>query len=262
MDLRLRGKTAVITGASKGIGLSIARALAAEGVELTLCARSAGPLQRAAGEIADANGVRAHPYPADLSNSEAVQGLIAFALAQMGGIDILVNNAGAIPAGTIDTLDDETWHRAYDLKLWGYLRLAKAALPGMKERRSGVILNIIGNAGKRPAAGYIAGGIANAGLMNFTAGLAQEAGPFGVRVVAINPGPVRTDRMEELIERRARDRGVPVEQERAVMGRDIPLRRVAEAGEVADVAAFLVSDRASFVNGCVVPVEGGATMSL
>jgi len=262
MDLRLHGKKAIVTGASKGIGLAIARALAAEGVEVTLCARSAGALQRAASEMTDANGVPAHPHAADLATAAGVEGLVAFASARMGQVDILVNNAGAIPAGTIETLDDDSWHRAYDLKLWGYLRLAKALLPGMKARGSGVILNIIGNAGKRPSAAYIAGGIANAGLMNFTAGLAQEAGPSGVRVVAINPGPVRTDRMEELIERRARDRGVSIDQERAATGRDIPLRRVAEPEEVADVAIFLVSDRASFVNGCTVPVEGGATMSL
>ncbi|MHB8575156.1 MAG: short-chain dehydrogenase/reductase [Dehalococcoidia bacterium] len=262
MELGLRGKNAVITGASKGIGLGIARALAEEGVNVVLCARSAALLQRHAAELSDSFGVSAESFPADLSTLEGVQGLAEFGLGRPGGVDFLVNNAGAIPGGLIENLDDDTWHRAYDLKLWGYVRLSKALLPAMKARGSGVILNVIGNAGKRPSAGYIAGGIANAGLMNFTSGLAQDAGPSGVRVVGINPGLTVTDRMDQLLERQAVDRGVPVEELRKNMGRDIPLRRVAEVSDVADLAVFLVSDRAGMITGCVIPVEGGATQAL
>ncbi len=262
MDLHLRDKNAVVTGASKGIGLAIARALAAEGVNLVLSARSADLLEQAAEDLASKDEVRVQTYAADLSTADGVAGLAAFAEQENGPVDILVNNAGAIPAGTIEGLDDETWHRAYDLKLWGYVRLSKALLPGMKRRGSGVILNIIGNAGKRPSAGYIAGGIANAGLMNFTAGLAHDAGPSGVRVVGINPGLTRTERLMTLTAKQAQDRGVPVEEMQAELGRDIPLRRVGEPEEIADVAVFLVSGRASFVTGCVLPVEGGSTLAL
>ncbi|HEY7293997.1 MAG TPA: SDR family NAD(P)-dependent oxidoreductase, partial [Dehalococcoidia bacterium] len=169
MDLHLRGKKVIVTGASKGIGLGIARAFAEEGADVVLCARSEEALKRAAVEIADANGVRAYPFAADLSTAEGIEALAEFAVARLGRVDVLVNNAGAIPGGTIESIDDETWHRAYDLKLWGYVRLCKALLPQMKKQDGGVIVNIIGNAGKRPSAGYIAGGIANAGLMNFTA---------------------------------------------------------------------------------------------
>jgi NAD(P)-dependent dehydrogenase (short-subunit alcohol dehydrogenase family) len=262
MELGLRGKRAVVTGASKGIGLAIARGLAAEGVDLVLCARSGDLLTAAAEELSAGYEVGVHTLAADLSTVEGVAELAAFGPANLGQVDILVNNAGAIPAGTVETLGDEEWRRAYDLKLWGYVRLVRAFLPAMKERRSGVIVNIIGNAGKRPSAGYIAGGIANAGLMNFTAGLAQDAGPHGVRVVGINPGLTRTERMTTQQERRARDSGVPVEQLTANLGKDIPLRRVGEVDEVADLAVFLASERASFITGCVIPIEGGATAAL
>jgi NAD(P)-dependent dehydrogenase (short-subunit alcohol dehydrogenase family) len=187
MDLGLRGRTAVVTGASKGIGLAIAEGLAAEGVHLAIAARGREALEQAARRLADTHGVRVEPFAADLSTEAGVAGLADFALATFEQIDILVNNAGAIPAGTITSLDDETWRRSYDLKLWGYIRLARALLPGMRARRRGAILNIIGNAGRQPSAGYIAGGPANAALMNFTKGLAAEAGPDGVRVNAINP---------------------------------------------------------------------------
>jgi NAD(P)-dependent dehydrogenase (short-subunit alcohol dehydrogenase family) len=252
----------VVTGASKGIGLGIARALAAEGVEVVLCARSDELLRKAANQIADASGVPAHSVAADLATPEGIEALVACANRDLGTVDILVNNAGAIPGGTIEGIDDETWHRAYELKLWGYIRLCKALLPGMKARGSGVIVNIIGNAGKRPSAGYIAGGIANAGLMNFTAGLAQEAGPHGIRVVGINPGPIRTDRQDQLIARRALDQSATEDEVRLSMGRDIPLRRIGEVAEVADVAVFLASDRASYISGCVVPIEGGMTAAI
>jgi 3-oxoacyl-[acyl-carrier protein] reductase len=262
MDLELRGKTAVVTGASKGIGRAIARALAAEGVDLAICSRTDADITRAAAEIADATGAAVHPLPADLSRSGEVQRFAAFAMERLGRVDILVNNAGAIPAGTIDSLDDDTWHAAYDLKLWGYVRLTKALLPQMRERRSGVILNIIGNAGRQPTAGYIAGGLANAGLMNFTKGLAAGEGPRGIRVNAINPGPIQTERYTTLAESRARENGTSVEEELRAAGRGLPLGRIGLPEEVATVAAFLVSDAASFVHGAIIPVEGGATLGV
>ncbi|MBI2760911.1 MAG: SDR family oxidoreductase [Chloroflexi bacterium] len=262
MELGLRGKSAVVTGASKGIGLAIARALAAEGVHLAIAARGREELERVAREMADAHGVQVEPYAADLSSEEAVRGLAEFALSRLKQVDILVNNAGAIPAGTINSVDDETWRRAYDLKLWGYIRLARALTPGMRERRSGAVLNIIGNAGRQPSAGYIAGGPANAALMNFTKGLAAEVGPDGVRVNAINPGPIRTDRIRQMAEQRAKAEGIDPAAALSAQARGIPLGRIGEPEEVANVAVFLVSDAASYVHGAIVPVEGGATSGI
>lgn len=262
MELGLRGKVAVVTGASKGIGRSIARSLAAEGVDLVIAARDREALDRVAREAADAHQVRAEPFAADLSQREAVRGLADFAVATFGRVDILVNNAGAIPAGTIDSLDDETWRAAYDLKLWGYIGLSRALLPQMRERGSGTILNIIGNAGRQPSPTYIAGGAANAALMNFTKGLAADAGPAGIRVNAINPGPIRTDRMREMAEQRARARGIDVAEIEAGQSRGVPLGRVGTPEEVASVAVFLVSDAASYVTGAIIPVEGGLTATI
>jgi 3-oxoacyl-[acyl-carrier protein] reductase len=262
MELGLRGKSAVVTGASKGIGLAIARALAVEGVNLAIAARGREELERVARELADAHGVQVEPYAADLSSEEAVRGLAEFSLSRLKQVDILVNNAGAIPAGTINSVDDDTWRRAYDLKLWGYIRLARALTPGMRERRSGAVLNIIGNAGRQPSAGYIAGGPANAALMNFTKGLAAEVGPDGVRVNAINPGPIRTDRIRQMAEQRAKAEGIEVSTALASQARGIPLGRIGEPEEVATVAVFLVSDAASYVHGAIVPVEGGATSGI
>jgi NAD(P)-dependent dehydrogenase (short-subunit alcohol dehydrogenase family) len=259
MELGLRGKTAVVTGANKGIGLAIALALAAEGVDLAIAARGSDLLERAAREIADAHGVRALPYAADLSTRDGVTGFAEFAMDAFGRVDILVNNAGAIPGGTIESLDEDTWRNAYDLKLWGYIRMARALLPQMQQRRSGAVLNIIGNAGRQPSAGYIAGGPANAALMNFTKGLAMAVGPEGIRVNAINPGPIRTDRIHQLAEQQAKARGITVEEAQAGQAAGIPLGRIGEPEEVASVAVFLVSDAASFVHGAIIPVEGGAT---
>lgn len=262
MELGLRGKTAVVTGGSKGIGLATARALAAEGVSLAIAARGREALERAAREIADAHGVQVEPYAVDLSDAGGVRGLGDFAVERLGRVDILVNNAGAIPAGTIDSLDDETWREAYELKLWGYIRLTRALLAGMRQRRSGAIVNIIGNAGRQPSAGYIAGGPANAALMNFTKGLAAAVGPEGIRVNAINPGPILTERLRAQAERRARDSGRDVAEVEAQQAHGIPLGRVGLPEEVASVAVFLASDAASFVHGAIIPVEGGATVGV
>lgn len=257
MELGLRGKTAVVTGASKGIGRAIVRALADEGVNLAICSRTKADIERAAAEISDATGVDVHPLAADLSQAEEVARFAAFGAERLGRVDILVNNAGAIPGGTIDSIDDETWHRAYDLKLWGYIRLSKALLPAMKERRSGVILNIIGNAGRQPSAGYIAGGPANAALMNFTKGLAFDAGRHGIRVNAINPGPIITERLTTLHQTQAKERGITAAEVTAEAGRGIPLGYIGTSEQVASVAVFLVSDAASYVHGAIIPVEGG-----
>ncbi len=262
MDLELRGRRVAVTGASKGIGLAIAGALAAEGAALAICSRTETDIQTAATDLAKRYEVPVAALAVDLSDLEGVERFAGFATQELGGVDILVNNAGAIPRGTIDSLDEETWRDAYALKFWGFIRMARALVPQMRARRDGVILNIIGNAGREPHRDYIAGGPANAGLMNFTKTLALDCAGDGIRVLAINPGAIRTPRMNARYERMANDQGVSFAEIERQSAKGIPLGRVGEAQEVADVAAFLVSPRASYMTGSVIPVEGGATGSV
>ena len=260
MDLELRGLHAVITGASKGIGLAIARSLAAEGVNLLLAARSEEALTETREELSARHGIAVDSVACDLATEAGVRRLSAVIREQTQPVDILINNAGATLGGSLTTLDVEKWRASYELKLWGYILLTREVLPIMYEQRAGVVLNIIGNGGDQPSPTYIAGGIVNAGLMNFTCALADEAGPRGVRVVAINPGPIRTERIRALTTHLANERGLSREAVEKSVTRHIPLGRIGEPEEVASVATFLVSRRASYLTGAIIPVTGGGSI--
>ena len=200
MQLNLTGKTALITGASKGIGLAIAQVLAAEGCHLHLAARNGDALHQHRQSIEASTGVRVTVHPGSLSSAEAMERLAAVA----GDADILVNNAGDIPAGSLEAVDDAAWHRGFDLKVFGYITLARACYRRMKGR-DGVIINVIGNSGENWDAGYIAGSTGNAALMSFTKALGGASLNDRVRVVGVNPGPVVTDRMVKIMRSKAID---------------------------------------------------------
>jgi NAD(P)-dependent dehydrogenase (short-subunit alcohol dehydrogenase family) len=190
MDLGLDGRTALVTGGSRGIGFGIAQTLAAEGCHLHLASRSASDLDKARERITEAHDVDVTCHALDLSSSENVRALAR----ACRDVDILVNNAGAIPQGSVTGIDEETWRRAWDLKVFGFVNLTREIYPAMCERRSGVIVNVIGTAGERPAGSYIAGSMGNASLMAMTRALGAESAQHGVRVVGVNPGATETDR--------------------------------------------------------------------
>ncbi|BBK42598.1 short-chain dehydrogenase [Allostella vacuolata] len=253
MDLELAGRTVAVTGASKGIGLAVAEGFAAEGCNLHLVARSADALERAADAIRARRQVSVATHAIDLAAAGSAEALAE----ACGDADILVNNAGAIPGGSLDAVDEARWRAAWDLKVFGYVNICRAFHGRMKARRSGVIVNVIGLAGERFDYGYIAGSTGNAGLMAFTRALGSYSLEHGVRVLAVNPGAVMTDRIVQLMRTRAEaDHGDP-ERWREYF-RHLPMGRPAEPREVADLVVFLGSARASYLSGVVYAVDGGA----
>jgi len=252
MELGIRGQTALITGASKGIGLSCARAFAAEGCHLHLAARSAAPMEEAKAALEAEFGVSVTVHAADLSDDASMRALAD----RVGDVDVLVNNAGDIPAGDIEAVDDAAWRRGWDLKVFGYISLTRAYWIRMKARGRGVIVNDIGNSGENWDARYIAGSSGNASLMAFTKALGAVSLDHGVRVVGVNPGPVATDRMVKLMKRRALD-WYGDEGRWGELFDKYPGKRPATPEEVADLILFLASSKAGYITGTVVTIDGG-----
>src|SRR4051795_9051655 len=202
MDLRLRGKTALITGASKGIGYAAAESLADEGVNVILVSRTQEDLDAARQRIASRWNVNVQVHAYDLSDSRNVDRLVQ----EHPDIDILVNNAGAIPGGTLQEIDEQRWRAAWDLKVYGYINMCRRFYAEMKQRGRGVIINVLGMAGERMDSTYIAGSTGNAGLMAFTKTLGGAASSDNLRVVGINPGAIATERLITIMQKRAQDR--------------------------------------------------------
>jgi NAD(P)-dependent dehydrogenase (short-subunit alcohol dehydrogenase family) len=252
MDLNLHGKTALVTGASKGIGLAVAKALAAEGCNLHLAARGKETLEGAREAIRKRHQVAVALHPLDLSRSESVGQLAE----SCRDVDILVNNAGAIPGGTIDMIDEARWRAAWDLKVFGYINLTRAFLALMGKRGRGVIVNVVGLAGEKMDAGYVAGSAGNAALIAFTKAVGSTSLDKGVRILGCNPGPVETDRIVTLMKTRAEREFGDASRWQEYL-KKLPLGRAAKAEEVADLVAFLASDRASYISGTVTNIDGG-----
>jgi NAD(P)-dependent dehydrogenase (short-subunit alcohol dehydrogenase family) len=250
MAERLPGKVAIVTGGASGFGEGIARRFAQEGARVAIADLNEDAAQKLAKELGGL-AVRA-----DISRGPDVSALVQAVRAQWGEIDILVNNAGAIPPGDLLAVDDAAWRRAWDLKVFGFISLCRAAYPQMKARKSGVIVNVIGAAGEQFPSAYIAGAAGNASLMAFTRALGKQAPADGLRVVAINPGPVETERLVMLQrDNAAKTLGDPERWRELTKG--MPFGRPAKPEEIGYAVAFLASERSGYTSGTVLTINGG-----
>jgi 3-oxoacyl-[acyl-carrier protein] reductase len=253
MDLHLQGKTALITGASKGIGLAAAEVLAEEGVNVILVSRTQADLDAARGTISARHNVRVEVHAYDISDSRNVDRLAA----QHPDIDVLVNNAGAIPAGNLWDVTEDRWRTAWDLKVYGYINMCRRFYAEMRQRRRGVIINILGMAGERMDSGYVAGSTGNAGLMAFTKTIGGTACVDNLRVVGINPGAIATDRLVTVMKKRALDR-LGDENRWEELMKPLPFGRAGTPAEIGWMVAFLASDKSAYTSGTIITVDGGA----
>lgn len=256
MDLQLDGSVALVTGASKGIGHSIAEHLAREGADVVITARTAGRLQTTAKEIASTTGRTIVPMTGDMSVSEDIQRCVDATLKQFHAIDILVTCAGSSPGGLLEDLTEEQWMSSLNLKFMGYVRSVRAVIPHMRERGKGAIVLVVGNDGLKPSYWEMTAGVANAADINFASSVAEQYGRYGVRINTVNPGPVNTDRWDLLEKAFSRDKGVTQERAHELAERSIPVGRICEPEEVAALVTFLASPKARFINGAHIPVDG------
>lgn len=262
MDLGIAGRVAVVAAASRGLGRAVAEALAAEGVRLALGARGAEALERTAAGIRERSGAAVLAHPVDVGDPEAAAGFVRAAEAEFGQVDILVTNAGGPPPTRLANTTPEEWKQALDENLLSCVHLVRAALPGMRERRWGRILAIASVSVKQPVPDIILSNTARAGIAGFMKSLANEAAPYGVLANVLCPGFTRTDRLAELAAHLAETRGTPEEAVYAEWAEDIPLGRVGEPEEFGAAAAFLASERASYITGTTLQVDGGHIRSL
>jgi 3-oxoacyl-[acyl-carrier protein] reductase len=257
MDLGLAGKVAFVAAASKGLGRAVAEELAREGAEIAISARGEDALGHAAREIARETGRDVLAIPGDVSNGSSVQEMIEKAIARFGKVDILVTNAGGPPSGKFESFTAEQWQQATDLTLMSAVNLARAALPGMKERGFGRIINVTSIAVKQPVDGLMLSNSLRAAVTGFARTLANEVATHGITVNNILPGYTRTERVEQLAAAAAQREGVAKEAAVARWEKQIPMGRLGEPGEFAALAAFLASERASYITGQSIAVDGG-----
>jgi len=257
MDLGLRGKIALVAASSRGLGRAVAEELANEGASLILCARDAHALNQTKQDIVGLSGVQVLAVPADLTLPGDVQRVVDSGIKQFGQIDILVTNAGGPPAGKFEQLTIEQWEQAARLTLFSALELTRHVLPGMKARGWGRILNITSIAVKQPVENLILSNSLRAAVTGLARTLANEVAAEGITVNNILPGYTRTERVEDLAVMMAEKHGISAAEFKQKWEQEIPMRRLGEPREFAALAAFLVSERASYITGTSIQVDGG-----
>ncbi|MFQ6027271.1 MAG: SDR family oxidoreductase [Dehalococcoidia bacterium] len=262
MNLELEGKVAIVTGGSRGIGKTTALSLAQEGADVAICARGIEALEEAAAEIRAKSGRRVLPVRADMTVLEDIQNLVSSTVSELGGVDILINNAVNSTAAPFMELSDDMWLNHINVKVMGYVRCAREAIPHMQQRGGGRIINIGGIAARTVGTLTNSNGVTNSAVSNIAKNLADQVAGDGILVNCIHPGTTRTERLAGLMERQAQDANVSLEEaeRRAVQG--IPIGRMIEPEDIANLVLFLVSGKASAITGQTIAVEGGASRGI
>lgn len=261
MDLALKGKAALVTGGSRGIGKAIAQELAGAGAAILLVARDADALRTTAEELTRSGAGEVETHRADLTDPQAASECVDIAVRRFGHLDVLVNCAGATKRGDFFTLTDADWADGFALKFHGCVRLCRAAWPHLASRR-GSVMNIVGVSSRTPSADFTIGGSVNSALINFTKALADLGITAGVRVNAINPGYIRSDRLARRVEALVRERGASRDDIEAELLDGYGIQRFGEPAEIGKLAVFLASDHASYIHGATIDIDGGASRGL
>ncbi|MFO7890822.1 MAG: SDR family oxidoreductase [bacterium] len=262
MDLELENRIALVAASSRGLGKAVAEKLSAEGVKLVVCARNKKILEKTAEDIFFKTGVSVFPLAADLSQKEQIDWLVRETIDLFGKIDILITNAGGPPPGNFDDIRDDEWAKGFELTLMSAVRLIKAIVPGMKKQKWGRIINLTSVSVKQPVDGLLLSNVIRPGVVGLTKSLSQELASYNILVNSVCPGYHMTDRVKQLMQNKAKVKKISVQKAEKEITDQIPLRRMGEPKELADVVTFLASERASYVTGTIIQVDGGYVKGL
>lgn len=262
MDLGLKGKRALVLAASRGLGYACARGLAQEGCHLVICSRDEARIQAAAEQIRRDTGARVEALAADVSNAAQAERLVGTAVDALGGLEVLVHNAGGPPAGQFHTLNEAQWQQAFEQNMMSFVRIVAAAVPEMKKAGYGRVLTIASSSIKQPIPNLMLSNAFRAGVWGIAKTLSQELGPQGILVNVIAPGRISTERIAELDQANATRTGKPVDEVRKASVATIPLGRLGDPEEFANLVVFLASTKASYISGQGIFVDGAAGTSL
>jgi 3-oxoacyl-[acyl-carrier protein] reductase len=256
MELGLERKTAVVAGASRGLGFSIAKSIGLEGARLAICSRDSVNISRACDELKSL-GIEANAYTADVSNPDGAKAFVEIAAHDMGGIDILVTNAGGPPAMSFEEIEDSMWEEGFRLNLLSTIVMIRAAIPFMKGKKSGRIINLTSIAVKQPIDGLIISNTVRAGVIGLAKTLSRELAPFNITINNILPGYFMTERVEQLANKLAGLKNGKPEDILEFWKNEIPLKRIGDPDEIGHLAAFLASEKAAYITGTSIPIDGG-----
>ena len=262
MDLGLKDKVAIIGGASKGLGRACAQVLAEEGAKIAICSRTSADLEKAADEIRDSTGADVMTYAADLDKLDSITGLISSTVAKLGGLDVLVNNSGGPPLARAADATDEQWETSVHRSLIFFGRMCREGIPHLKQRGGGRIINILASTVYNPIPNLALSGATRMGVVAYSKSLADEVGRDGILVNNVCPGSILSDRMLSNVTSRAKELGITVEEALANRANETALGRVGEPEELANLVAFLASDKSTYITGTTILVDGGLVRSV